>query len=1053
MGVSASKKERNGEAAASPASAKFTHVELDILRKSFKDLAQRSKGNTMDKETFLKFFPLPGLHGERLFHVFDHKHTGVIDFDEFINGLAVCVRGSFDEKVRVIFSIYDIDNNELVSKEELGTMLHQIPRDALYVLSGTLEDHDDLRSKLLVENQLEPPTAPPTSAHAAAAMASQEEVAAMALDAEAVQAEAAAQEDADAGFDAGESPRIRHTSSASMVRRAQTQAETSAAAMQVVDHLVEDAFKTFDLNKDDKLSPDQFREWVKSTPEVLEFVESVFPFQDTAASPDSSVASAPSSAATAGQPRTRLSGSFRRRRLDRPASLSSLPLFSLGSAVPSPKSPRKHGSGSSRSRTLRQRLSSSARGMQGSGAQAACAVSGTIGDESTNGSDDEAASVPGSVRSHSEMSLSSAGPAEDNTKLSFRGTLYKVGRRTKTIRARYFVLQGSVLYYYYPNKLQQPAGIIFLQGCFVTVRNEDTVEAVRNLRSQFSEVKLLKKRNRGAETEVTGGGHHHSATSHMYAFEVITSQGGERDSRIFYAKTQLQRSEWIGFIKKASRVVPFSEKYKRLERLGQGKFAVVYKCELRDSNEGKAKEDRIYFAVKVIDKAQLNERERELLRTEIAVLKLVHHPNIISMQDVFESLNHIYIVLEFVQGGELFDRIVGRARLTEEETYPLIKQLSQAVYYLHCLGVAHRDIKPENILCSGSKDDPLAKATLKICDFGLSKLISPQGVMKLACGTLSYVAPEVLTSEGYGKAADIWNIGVIVYLVRRGRLPFDGETKDDVIYNTVHTRLDFERDSVFSKSSRAFISLMKGLLNKDPSRRLSARQILEHPWMLKMAERFPGDPVLGPLPPPQPLPLAAPTRPRTYAAAAARPPLSPPTVQAAPPVVHPLVIPPVDAVLESSENHRQVDQALRHLAREDIEKEQVATAPAVAPVGAPNHERRTSSDYSADAVVIDHKHEASDILHDQQQQQQQPTQVDVAGETTEQEAGEGEMDDEDDEEDGEDQDQDVGGEESSLDDDAEPVMRSASAGVPRSVKLHDDDDDDDDGGDEEGTDH
>lgn len=98
---------------------KFTSIEFDFIFKSFKDLAQRSPGNTIDKETFLRFFPLPGLHGERLFKAFDHKNAGVIDFEDFLTGLAVCSRGSFDEKVKLIFQIYDIDDNQHISKLEL----------------------------------------------------------------------------------------------------------------------------------------------------------------------------------------------------------------------------------------------------------------------------------------------------------------------------------------------------------------------------------------------------------------------------------------------------------------------------------------------------------------------------------------------------------------------------------------------------------------------------------------------------------------------------------------------------------------------------------------------------------------------------------------------------------------------------------------------------------------------------------------------------------------------------------------------------------------------
>jgi len=764
--------------------AKFTQVELDMLKKSFKDLAQRSPGKTIDKETFLKFFPLPGLHGERLFHLFDNKHTGTIDFEEFLAGMAVCAKGSFEEKVHLIFRIYDIDENQHVSKAELRTMLHQVPKQALSVLCAargeTLDQVND--------------------------------------------------------------------------------GQAGGVAMEVVDRLVDDAFSKFDLNKDEKLSKDQFSEWVKNTPEVLNFLDSVFPIDDL------------THGATIVQHNKGLSS--------RRSSVSSvsnseivLPLERLEtSSVPSSVPPSGLRVQSKLNITSPAESRSSARSTD------------DLTDANTVASNPNGSSRSRSTKSRlfllrkgSDKSIVSGHSTEDDlahhgdhgTTFGYlpdgclHGMLYKVGRRTKTIRARLFVLRGSVLYYFYPHKLEQPAGIIFLQGCFVAPRNNtqssviattqssgppphstksnalpppDPLMAVRSLRSEFSEVTLTQKRSRPADMDITGCTTSlANAAAHLFAFEIITSQGGERDSRVLYVKTEAQRSAWIEAIRLASKVIPFDSKYRRLEQLGRGKFATVFKCEKIDViNDDKPLEQREYFAVKVIDKSILNEKEKELLRTEIAVLKLVNHPNIIRLEDVFESLNHIYIVLEFVQGGELFDRIVGRARLKENEVYNPLRQLAEAVHYLHVLGVAHRDIKPENILCSGNKTDPITQASIKICDFGLSKLVSPQGVMKLACGTLSYVAPEVLTSKGYGKAADIWNIGVIIYLVRRGKLPFDGETKEDIIHNTVHGKLDFASDPVFSKSSAAHVDLMKGLLNKDPKQRLTAAQVLEHPWMKHM---------------------------------------------------------------------------------------------------------------------------------------------------------------------------------------------------------------------------
>jgi calcium/calmodulin-dependent protein kinase I len=180
-------------------------------------------------------------------------------------------------------------------------------------------------------------------------------------------------------------------------------------------------------------------------------------------------------------------------------------------------------------------------------------------------------------------------------------------------------------------------------------------------------------------------------------------------------------------------VVPIEDDYVIGKELGRGRFSVV--CECVNKMTG------VHCAVKIIDKTTIEPEEKSLLRTEIAVLKLVNHPNIIRMLGLYESKDRIYIVMEKLAGGELFERIVGRPRFTEVEAARLIRPLLESVAYLHDLGIVHRDLKPENILCGDELED------LKIADFGLSKMVLPKEKMDSACGTLSYVAPEVLTMQ------------------------------------------------------------------------------------------------------------------------------------------------------------------------------------------------------------------------------------------------------------------------------------------------------------------
>jgi serine/threonine protein kinase len=242
-----------------------------------------------------------------------------------------------------------------------------------------------------------------------------------------------------------------------------------------------------------------------------------------------------------------------------------------------------------------------------------------------------------------------------------------------------------------------------------------------------------------------------------------------------YCKSETSRDKWVTALQHAAHVVPIEDDYVIGKELGRGRFSVVCECVNKVTGE--------HAAVKIIDKSTIEPEEKGLLRTEIAVLKLVNHPNIIRMEGLYETKKHLYIVMEMLKGGELFERIVGRPRFSELEAAKLLRPLLESVAYLHDLGIVHRDLKPENILCGEELED------LKIADFGLSKMVLPKEKMDAACGTLSYVAPEVLTMQGYGKEADLWSVGVIMFLLLCGKLPFDGDDHNEIIRSTIQAEL------------------------------------------------------------------------------------------------------------------------------------------------------------------------------------------------------------------------------------------------------------------------
>uniref|UniRef100_V9L516 Calcium/calmodulin-dependent protein kinase type 1B-like protein n=1 Tax=Callorhinchus milii TaxID=7868 RepID=V9L516_CALMI len=254
------------------------------------------------------------------------------------------------------------------------------------------------------------------------------------------------------------------------------------------------------------------------------------------------------------------------------------------------------------------------------------------------------------------------------------------------------------------------------------------------------------------------------------------------------------------------------------DKLGAGAFSEVMLAEDRISKE--------MVAIKCIAKTGLRGKETAF-ENEIAVLKKIKHENIVSLGDVYDSPSHLYLVMGLVTGGELFDRIIERGFYTEKDASNLISQILKAVNYLHGLGVVHRDLKPENLLY----DTPFDDSKIIISDFGLSKMEGDGQMLSTACGTPGYVAPEVLEQKAYGKAVDCWSIGIISYILLCGYPPFYDENDSELFKQIL--KAEFEFDSPYwddiSESAKDFI---RHLLERDPEKRHSCQQALEHPWIV-----------------------------------------------------------------------------------------------------------------------------------------------------------------------------------------------------------------------------
>ncbi|VAH28805.1 unnamed protein product [Triticum turgidum subsp. durum] len=271
--------------------------------------------------------------------------------------------------------------------------------------------------------------------------------------------------------------------------------------------------------------------------------------------------------------------------------------------------------------------------------------------------------------------------------------------------------------------------------------------------------------------------------------------------------------------RKGKKPNPFSIEYELGGELGRGEFGVTYLCTDRATREA--------LACKSISKKKLRTAvDVEDVRREVEIMRhLPKHPNIVTLRDTYEDDNAVHLVMELCEGGELFDRIVARGHYTERAAAVVTKTIVEVVQMCHKHGVMHRDLKPENFLFANKKET----AVLKAIDFGLSVFFTPGERFSEIVGSPYYMAPEVL-KRNYGQEVDVWSAGVILYILLCGVPPFWAETEQGVAQAIIRSVIDFKRDPWPRVSDNAK-DLVRGMLNPDPRRRLTAQQVLDHPWL------------------------------------------------------------------------------------------------------------------------------------------------------------------------------------------------------------------------------
>ncbi|KAG9146611.1 hypothetical protein Leryth_014630 [Lithospermum erythrorhizon] len=268
-----------------------------------------------------------------------------------------------------------------------------------------------------------------------------------------------------------------------------------------------------------------------------------------------------------------------------------------------------------------------------------------------------------------------------------------------------------------------------------------------------------------------------------------------------------------------------NDDFEILEEIGRGRFGIVYRCFCPLSGD--------FFACKTISKSLLQDStDQDCLIKEPKMLHLLsNHPNITHVHKVYEDDNYLHLIMDLCSGEDLFDIISRKGYFSENEAAHIFTQLMAAIAHCHIMGVAHRDIKPDNVLFDSHN-------RVKLADFGSAEWfgVGDERVkMEGIVGTPYYVAPEVLMGREYNEKVDVWSAGVILYIMLSGVPPFYGDSAEEIFEAVVRGNLRFPSKCFRSVSSQAK-DLLRKMICKDVSRRLSAEQVLRHPWVVNGGE-------------------------------------------------------------------------------------------------------------------------------------------------------------------------------------------------------------------------
>jgi hypothetical protein len=370
---------------------------------------------------------------------------------------------------------------------------------------------------------------------------------------------------------------------------------------------------------------------------------------------------------------------------------------------------------------------------------------------------------------------------EKKIEVIYEDWIYKLTENNR-LKKYWLVIIGRDIFYYKSEDKIELVGMHNLSGCFVKEIPEKRIEG-----------KLF------------------------YSFAIIFSSR----TRCYFCLQEQAVQSWIKNLKIAIGYQSFFDIYEMLDDIGEGRFGLV--------KLGKNKKTNEKVAIKIVKKNSMTINDMELVRSEIDILKLCKHQNIVRLLDHLENSEYIFIVMEYLEGvvlGEYFTK--HKFDFKESNASWIMYQIGSGIKYLHEYGILHRDLKPENIMLLDNGNVPI----IKIMDFGLSKILGPLEKTAEGFGTLSFVAPEVLVRQPYNKQIDIWSIGVILYYMLSGTLPFDDEDDNEelIAKRTVFVELQFPENN-WSNRSLEVIDIISKCLIKDPNKRIGINEFMEHPWI------------------------------------------------------------------------------------------------------------------------------------------------------------------------------------------------------------------------------